>query len=417
MSRFEDEDVEQMPVLSRAARHITDASEMLHPDFHALLTYAQGSLDRESCKCIAGHVLVCESCSTELEQLEMEILPLMERPISREERLRWLAARLARRIRKAGSAAIGGGTHAPAGAIVWVNRLRRPALLMNGLAVALVALLLVLMVRSGQYRKLYEYVVSLTRQSEPIQQDSPGLPDQDEQPVTPDNQAPQPTTAGIPPEPPRDPRPKAGKTPKKQHTQEDRRLHAQDEYEPPPKYVRDERDMHESLNRSGIEKASAPKPFILRPRSRSVRPRDRIEIAFKSVPEARNYEITIFDLEKNEKEVCPKIDVGLQMQVTLSLASCRLRPGGHYSLQVEAILERQSKAHPSLSDVEFRVLDADELRAVEKAESDYKNGGFKLGTVFAIHGLVEEAQMQFELRTTQLVQARRRSSPIYALSH
>jgi hypothetical protein len=80
---------------------IAAASEMQHPDFHALLSYAEDGLDREARKLIAAHVLICCSCSAELEHIETEVLPEMDRPISLSERLSWLAARLVGRIRGA----------------------------------------------------------------------------------------------------------------------------------------------------------------------------------------------------------------------------------------------------------------------------------------------------------------------------
>jgi len=99
MSGKKDDRSEEKLGRSRPARRIAKASEMQHPDFYALLSFAEGALDREARRRIAAHVLICQTCSAELEDIEMEVLPEMERPISVTERLSWLAARLVGRVR------------------------------------------------------------------------------------------------------------------------------------------------------------------------------------------------------------------------------------------------------------------------------------------------------------------------------
>jgi tetratricopeptide (TPR) repeat protein len=96
--RKDDKD-EKQPEPPQPTRLSMKASEMQHPDSHALLSFAEDTLDREARGRIAAHTLICESCSAELEHIETETLPEMERPISVMERLSWLAARLVGRVR------------------------------------------------------------------------------------------------------------------------------------------------------------------------------------------------------------------------------------------------------------------------------------------------------------------------------
>src|ERR1044071_9409626 len=103
MSRVEGNENEYGPEASMSAYQIGSVSEMLHPDFQALLTYAEGALDQETCSRIARHLLICGGCSVELERIEMDLLPEMERPITIKERLRWMPVRLIGRIRTASS--------------------------------------------------------------------------------------------------------------------------------------------------------------------------------------------------------------------------------------------------------------------------------------------------------------------------
>jgi hypothetical protein len=101
MAGGKDDHSEGQPGQAPPRRRIAKASEMQHPAFQALLSYAEDALDREARKRIAAHVLICESCSAELEHIETNILPEMERPISVMERLSWLAARLVGQLRGA----------------------------------------------------------------------------------------------------------------------------------------------------------------------------------------------------------------------------------------------------------------------------------------------------------------------------
>lgn len=77
----------------------TEADEMRHPDFHALLCYAEDALDKQARQHIAAHVLFCEGCAAELAEIELEILPEMRRSVSLQERLTALAAKLVGRFK------------------------------------------------------------------------------------------------------------------------------------------------------------------------------------------------------------------------------------------------------------------------------------------------------------------------------
>lgn len=81
---------------SHALRCAAMMSNTMHPDFYALLSYAEDVLDREARKRIATHILVCMRCADELRQIEMVILPEVEEPISVMERLSLTALRLVR---------------------------------------------------------------------------------------------------------------------------------------------------------------------------------------------------------------------------------------------------------------------------------------------------------------------------------
>jgi hypothetical protein len=74
---------------------------MEHPDFYALLSFAEDALKVESRRQIAKHILICERCSAELRYIEEDIVPEMERPADVMERLSWLVARLVRRAQVA----------------------------------------------------------------------------------------------------------------------------------------------------------------------------------------------------------------------------------------------------------------------------------------------------------------------------
>jgi len=100
MTDGKDNHGEEQPRQAPPRRRIAKASEMRHPAFQALLSYAEDALDREARKRIAAHVLICHSCLAELEHIETEVLPEMNRPVSLWERLRWQAARLAGRLRE-----------------------------------------------------------------------------------------------------------------------------------------------------------------------------------------------------------------------------------------------------------------------------------------------------------------------------
>jgi hypothetical protein len=188
VSRFEDDRSEQKIKQTRRARQVVKVDEVPHPDFHTLLTYAEGGLDQDVRKRIAGHVLICEHCSAELESIETKIIPEKERPLSIAERGHWIAARAAGRLNKASDVAGNNDSgRMPVGLTKWFNWLRLPKSLTYGLAVAVVALLLVLMLRETRYRSLEERLTSLTtsvdsleRQNESLQQENAVLRDQAE---------------------------------------------------------------------------------------------------------------------------------------------------------------------------------------------------------------------------------------------
>lgn len=72
----------------RVMQHAAMRGSVAHPDFYALLSYAEGVLGREERQYVAAHLLTCMVCVGELEQIETVILPEMERPINAKERLK-----------------------------------------------------------------------------------------------------------------------------------------------------------------------------------------------------------------------------------------------------------------------------------------------------------------------------------------
>lgn len=82
------------------SRHkMAEVNNAPHPDFHALLCYAEDMLNQSERKRIAAHVLTCQSCTVELQEIEFEIIPETQRPVSLKERLSLLAAKLLHRFK------------------------------------------------------------------------------------------------------------------------------------------------------------------------------------------------------------------------------------------------------------------------------------------------------------------------------
>jgi hypothetical protein len=169
VSRFEDNNIEQKSRQTRIG-HQVSMNEMVHPDFHVLLTYAEGSLDRDARKHIAGHLLICDLCSAELEYLESAIIPEKERPINITERGRWLMRRISGRLAKAsGIADREHKASIPAGLIAWLSRSRLPMSVAYGLALAVVGLLLILVLREATHNNSKDQINALTQQNEMLQ--------------------------------------------------------------------------------------------------------------------------------------------------------------------------------------------------------------------------------------------------------
>jgi cell division protein FtsB len=175
VSRLEDDQSRRKIEQVGRARQTVKVSEMSHPDFHVLLTYAEGDLNQVARKYIAGHILVCEHCSSELEHIEMEILPEKEHPTSIVERGRWLAARVAGRLDKASDIAGNNDSARATYKIGWFNSSRFPSSLNYGLALALVVLLLVLMLGETRRNRIDEQLTSLNSSVDSLKQQNESL--------------------------------------------------------------------------------------------------------------------------------------------------------------------------------------------------------------------------------------------------
>ena len=189
VSRFDDDKGERKIKQTRHALPVVKASEVPHLDFRVLLTYAEGDLAQDIRERVAGHILICEQCSAELEQIETEIIPEMERPASAAEWGRWVTGRAVGRLKRASDVSDDdGGAPVPSGSTRWFNRPRLHAALTSGLAVAVVALLSVLLLRETwsrgadeQLTSLSTSVDSLKRQNESLRQENATLREQAEQ--------------------------------------------------------------------------------------------------------------------------------------------------------------------------------------------------------------------------------------------
>jgi hypothetical protein len=155
--------VKQMPPV----RQIVRMNEALHPDFHMLLTYAEGALDQDTRRQLGRHVLICEPCLADLEHIETEIVPKLERPIGIAERGQWLTARIAGRLNKASDVAGSRETEpAAVGVVKWFNRSLLHASVSYALAAAVIGLLLILLLRETQHNRQDQQLHALKQQNE-----------------------------------------------------------------------------------------------------------------------------------------------------------------------------------------------------------------------------------------------------------
>ena len=449
---------EHKPEQSWPARRIARTSEMHHPDFHALLAYAEDTLDRETRKRIAGHILICERCSAEFERVEMEILPVMEHPINLVEHLRQMPTRLVGRILKASDTAGSTANARGSGAVIGlINRLHLSASLAYGLAITIVALLLVFIWQQVRYSQLRDQAASLTaaidtlkQQNESLLQENAEMEDREEKRTAADKQKEQ-LLAGQ-------------RELIAQLQNKDRRLPAQptsrlrvqvpfqDESEVVTvgiKLVGGAKDeLARILNNMGgtynlqsnntpsnaiIELSPALSQSMSELYAEAVKPAESVIKARVSIdndetqgasrgtgsaedpapvplspvrtavrstrptlrwePVPGVKEYKVRVTNLNDSLVVPIISVGTETQLTIPEDN-KLQQGQVYFWEVEAVMEGESNLSPRISSAGFWVLDEKTLLEVQAAERKYKPSALLRAVVYTKYGLDEEARAE-----------------------
>jgi hypothetical protein len=447
VSRFEDDRGERKMKQTRHVLPVVNASEVFHPDFHILLTYAEGGLQRDVRWRIAGHILICEHCSAELEQMETKMIPEMERPISTAEWGRWVTGRVAGRLKKASDVAVDGDDEpVHAGSSRWFNRLR--VALTYGLAVALAALLLTFMPPYNRHRRaaeqlapLHTLVDSLKQQNKSLRQENAVLREQAEQTAaseertrkllsTRQREAGQ-TIARLQSEN------NILRTPPTQRTSQPRpTLTVQDTLvvatvgsavvvnrsgaagatlKLPPALsgtvkelvaagaVTPVKPAHEALasildeTKRGATRGSGSagqiRPLPLSPAFTAVRATDQT-LRWTPVSGALSYEVTVVSHRKgkgNERHAIKNVGTDTQYTGTFPRSGIYL-----WEVTAEVTGENGQREVVSSPPAGFWVLDEKALRAVEATERDYKSSALVLSSVYARYGLNEEALAQLK---------------------
>lgn len=431
VSTFEDDKRVKRP------RQIVKVSEMRHPDFHMLLSFAEDDLEQDVRQHLARHILMCDSCSAQLEHIGIEIITEIERPIRIAERGRWSAARVAGRIHKASDS---DGNKERVGASVGVfgalKLSRLPASLSYGLAVAVIGLLLILVLRETRYRRLDERLNSLERQNESLQQEKAVLSEQSAKSTAVAEQATTKQRAleqaiarlehedNVPRTPP------AQRISKTQHavTVQDTLgvatvgseviLSRPGETNPTLKLsqalsqtvrkfvttgsvtptqlarnasttIRDEIKRGESRGAGTAEnlRALPISPILTAVRTTSP------TLRWLPVPQAQSYEVVVVRYTKsgeNEKERW-SMNVGTETELTLKAGT--LVPGGIYLWEVITKVSEREDVTVS-PPAGFWVLDEKALHDVEAEEQDYSSSALVLSSLYAKYGLYEEALPQ-----------------------
>jgi hypothetical protein len=121
---------------------------------------------------------------------------------------------------------------------------------------------------------------------------------------------------------------------------------------------------------------------------RSTRP----TLRWEAVTGAQQYKVTVaYPREKENGKVIWESGVVTQTQVILPTGE--LRQGEVYMWQVEALANGSTSLSPAVG---FWVVDKGSLRDVQAIEQSYKNSALMLASVYAAHGLYEEAVAQIE---------------------
>ena len=107
--------------------------------------------------------------------------------------------------------------------------------------------------------------------------------------------------------------------------------------------------------------------------------------------EARSYEVIVISSRGKEKKLILNENVGTQTQLTLPAGT--FSPGQIYVWVVRTTLPEQGKVTTS-PPAGFWVLDDAALRDVERAEHDYNSSALVLCSVYAKHGLYDDALKQ-----------------------
>jgi hypothetical protein len=448
VSRFDDDKGERKIKQTRRALPVVKASETPHPDFRVLLTYAEGDLERGVRERVAGHILVCEQCSAELEQIGTEIIPEMERPAGAAEWGRWVTRRAVGRLKRASEVADDDGGAPAASGLAWLsNRPRLHAALTYGLAVAVIALLSVPVLREPRGRRADEQLTSLStsldslkRQYESLRQEYVALREQAEKNAASAEQARELLSAKQ-----REFEQKIAslqgehniiRTPPAQHTPQPRpTITVKDTLgvatvgsdvvlntpgEPgstlklPPALsgtvkqlvagavtpVKPAQDALASI-REGTERgvtrgsgsAGQTRPLLLSPAFTAVRTTNQT-LRWTPVPGALSYEVIVVSYQRGrENQTLVKEPVKTNTQYTGTFPQ-----GEVYLWQVVAKVTGENGQIEEVGSpyAGFWVLDEQALRDVEAAERDYKSSALLLSGVYARYGLNEEALEQLK---------------------
>jgi tetratricopeptide (TPR) repeat protein len=440
MSRFETDEDKQKPEPLNPKRLIARASEILHPDAYLLLTYAEGGLDRNIRTRIAGHILICESCSAELENIELEFLGDADYSARATKPLGWMSARLFQLTRKASRA----GDTGRAGAAGWFDFLSLPASLKYQLAATAIAMASILIWWEARYSGLNRDLSSMTKtieslkhENESFEQENAMLLDKTEKAekaIIFDEQLRQLLTDkqtalerkisqlqnqnnGSKPLPPKlamhlrspvklqdvsgvmtidndgsvsftEPDKATQKLPASiaQSVAEFVATGAVTPAEPKTVAIASNQG---SPTRGGIGEGPALVP--LSPALTAVRSTNPT-LRWEPTPGAQRYKITIAYPKNKENGRVIRQEI-VESQTQLTLPSGALKQGQIYFWQVETVVEGRVRISPAVG---FWALSEKTLHAVEAVERDYNSSALTLASVYAKYGLYEEALSQIE---------------------
>lgn len=451
MRGFEDDEGESTPTFPRFTRPIARMNEMAHPDYYIMLTYAEGGFDRATRRRIAGHLLICAKCSTELRQLDSEVIPQAGRPSGIVMLARWLTARATGRVRSASDLAQRHASAPSPGRVTgWLGRWPRPASLIYGLILLVAGASLALMLsearsRSGLNKRLASLsavVDALQQQGESLRRENVAQRDRVEQTANDAEQsrrrlietqaALELVLAQLKSEKARHKTPIARPSAPAEilvelqdtsglvsvnsdrvvslrtTTDEAARALPSSLSEPVRELVTtgvvtpQEPGLVAAASKSGSATRSThvmgtqpPRPLSpVRVATRSTTP----TLRWEPVAKAQGYTVRIVSYAKDEGNERIVWNYSVEAQTQLSVPEGYLRPGRVYFWQVETLIKGRASISPVVG---FWVLDKKALRQVELAEREYKSSALVLAGVYAKYGLYEEAIAQIERLAAQ----------------